>query len=1053
MSYVTRRRDITERAKAMTPDELAAVWSEDAELALDLAEVVNHLPTLERGLTSGVVALQLRVVASSSLPRLDPELLREALPDLPMDVRRKLFRRIRSKRLSALAEALLETVHTTQDVFEAGSLLPLCGSSTVERWLPVLAHAVNRIAIAKRHPELILARAFAELAELEAYDTWWRTYGYAIDQVVTHDPVRVLDLVEQFPPVDWLPFSGPSTTVLARTDPGRFIRLTEDRRCSLSKAAYLELAKANPPELVLLGRRTLPPVLKALPPSRRAEFFDAVHADLTMARFDVPEDVLRLLPRVRAAEEARRMLAIAREKADEPRIRRLTAFLPYDEGKDALIDVTRSGEADDRAIGYPLLIFCAARDFRLTELLPWLAERLKREQDPVRMAALQGLAQASPKALGDAPELAQVATDAFNARDFSPGTGQAVARVCEKLLVHHGSAMALRILADWWTREGWYSLGRFGQRLRRGQEHEVFAALRNTVTKEAEQVDFSPAFALTRTFGPRAWDMPELLELLWNAIPWDLEHASREAINLLLADPRHRNDRVARILELDPTAVFVPSVLNVLQYSRTDLLDVMLGSEIPEGTFAPKKVRLIPLGLDGTRFWTPAQRARYAELVMTLADSESHSRETRARAVRTLGTIHGPAKRNVLRYLDSADELIAQAALAVLPDADDPAEALDLLFQRALSDNRGQAELTSMYTIRRCARRVAPSALVPKLLAALEQGGRVTVRKELVRLASDFRVPGAVQILRSTWNMPNQHRDVRAAAAFAALSWLDDPEAWELLRAAVSGPREVSMQVLRVQPYSVAEQHRAGVGALIAGLATGPDDRLRDESLGALGAWTHWYPEAGAILIAAVTDLGERAGWESAAMSLTSHVHTGAGAEAVVTTLRTLLSRLGPDAEEDRDLPGLQRARRVVEWISEPWNMHPPRRELILRVADSLTQDEIRPDALRLRATTIRGRSAELIDDLLALEQLVSGMPQLAIALGQQILDLLWQWDKAMLTKAVLRLSDPYLLVTLLRAGHTVGWHDAWRARVRELRRHPDPGVRDAALAITTAVE
>ena len=1052
-SYVARRQEITARARAASTAELDAMWAQDPEVAIDMAEVVNHLPVIERALRSGVVALQIRAVASASLPRLDPDVLRDALPDLPKDARRVLFRRIRKHGMAGVAEAVIETVHRTQGAAEAAALLPLCSTATVARLLPALEHLANPAAVARRQPELILTRAVAELAGLEQWDDWWRRHGVAIDQVVVHAPERVLDLVERFGPSSWLPFSIPSMTVLARTAPGRFIRLLEHRSHRLGRSAYRVLAQAYPSELVWLGRQNLVAVLRALPPSRRAGFFDAVHADVNKARQDVPDTVLRLLPKERRAVEARRMRAIAKVEGDELRRRRLAAFLPYDEAKDELVAVTRSGVADERAVGFSLLIDCAAQDFRLQELLPWLGERIAREQDPVRHAAIQALADASPRVFGDTSELSRIATDAFDARDFSTATGLALARLCEKLLVHDGSPIALDILHSWWTRAGWHSLGSFGTQLRRGQEHDVFAALAERVSSAARRADFDPAFALARTFGRRAWNMPGLLDLLWTAIPKGPEHVSRTAINLLLADPRHRNDRVARIVELDRSAALVPSVLAVLQHSRTDLLDILLGRKVPQGRFAPENVRVIPLEL-ATRRWLSAQRARYAELVMTLADGEEQSRETRVRAVRTLGVIHGPAKRNVLRYLDSGDELIAQAALSVLPDADDPDAAIDLLLDRALSDERGQAELTSMYTIRRCARRVAPSHLVAKLQNALARGGRITVRKELVRLVSDFRLPGAVDILRRTWDVPNQHRDVRAATAFVALSWLDDPAARDLLREAVHGPREVSMQVLRVAPYAVPEEHRSYVADLIHGVATGPDDRLRADALGALGNWARWFPDGVATLVRVVTDLDDRVAWSSAARSLTDLVNTGAGEDAIVDVLRLLLGTAGPDAEEDRDRPGLQRARTVINWIAQPWNTSPPLRDRIIRIAGSLTQEEVRRDALLLRLTTIRGGTHDMIDDLLEIERLIDRHAHLATAAAQYIGDLHWRWDRAVLTGAVLRLTDGHLQVGVLAvAGHSLGWPESWRAAVRGLRRHDDPGVRDAALAIRTAVE
>jgi hypothetical protein len=121
MSYVVRRQEVTARALSMSnPDaELTAVWDEDPWLAIDMAEVVNHVPTLARALTSGVAGLQVRVVASSSLPHLDPALL---MGDLPMDVRRTLLRKLKKGRLTALADALIEHVFQTAGDYEAARL-------------------------------------------------------------------------------------------------------------------------------------------------------------------------------------------------------------------------------------------------------------------------------------------------------------------------------------------------------------------------------------------------------------------------------------------------------------------------------------------------------------------------------------------------------------------------------------------------------------------------------------------------------------------------------------------------------------------------------------------------------------------------------------------------------------------------------------------------------------------------------------------------------------------------------------------------------------------
>jgi hypothetical protein len=1050
-SYAERRRETTEQARAMTdPDRaLTALWATDPEAAIDMAEVVNHLPTMERALTSGVVGLQLRVATSSTLRRLDPNVLLNALPELPLAVRRVLLRRIRQRRLAALANALVEAV---QDA-DAARLLPLCDAETVERLLPKLEHLVSHIAIARYHPELTLARAVDELAQLEITEPWWRSRGHALDEIVAYAPERLLDLAERYAPATWLPFSGRSLALMAEVDAGRLLRLVVDRTHQLTLRGYRTLATANPPELVHLGRQNLVTVLRAMPPARRAEFFDQVYADRDSTRLAVSDLELRLLPRARRAAEARRLRDIAAETGDVDQVRRMTAHLPYDEAHADLTTITTSGDADERAVGYRLLIDCAANSRRLAELLPWLADRLKREQDPVRMAAFQALAAVHPQALGDAHELRQLATDAFDARDFSHHTGSALADTCVELLVYNSSTVALEVLTDWWKRIRWSYLGDLGRKLRHGQEHEVFDALWGTVEAATDRVDFQPAFALASAFGKRTNNMPALLDLMWDAIPFGTEHASRQAIRHLLADPRHRATRVRRILDLDPTAVFVSEVMAVIQDNRTDLLEVVLGSTVPQGTFAPKTVRLIPLYLRHTERWEPAQRARYAELLMSLADSAEQSRETCADAVAAIGRIHGPASRNILRYLDSADELVVQAAVGRLPDLDDPAESLDLLLAMALGDNRGHVELTAMYTVRRCASRVVPSRVSVALRDALARGGRVTVRKELVRLVSDFRLPDAVGILRQTWDTPGQHRDVRAAVAFAVLSWLDDPEAWNLLREAVNGAREINKQVLRTHPYNVPAGHRARMSASIRQVATGPDDQLRLEALDTLDSWAQWDPAVLKVLTDAFTNLDDRVSWRTAVRPLRRLIMTPAGEVAVVKALHTLLSAPeAPDAELDRDRPAFNRARTFVGGLANFANAQPVSRERLRRVSDELLRhDDIRVENIDLRVSTIDVNVLQVRFDLRDIENVVGDHPFLAARAGHALAR---PRDATHLVQAVTELTNGHLQVAVLQNhSQRLGHPEPWRVLLRELRRHPDPGVRDAALRLVTANE
>ncbi|ALG14409.1 HEAT repeat domain-containing protein [Kibdelosporangium phytohabitans] len=1046
MSHAERRRRITEDAPLADPAE---VWTEDPDLALDMAEVVNHLPTLHRGLTSGVVDLQKRVAASSSLPRLDPGLVAGAVPDLPMDVRRVLFRRIRSKRMTALADALLPSVHEHWGAGESARLLPVCSRVVVREWLPRLDHAVSMGAIAKHHPEFMLAKAFEELPGADRAD-WWSRHLWAVDELIPHHPAEVLDLIERFGPATYTPFSQAKSVYLAKVDAGRFIRTLEDRTYRLSRPAYRVLIEANPPELVWLGRQDPLAVLRVLPPSRREAFWDAVNADKDMSHADLDDSTLRALPLRRRGDEARRMRAIALTKGEEQKARNLAQFLPYDEAAEILTELTRAGEAIDRQLGYELLIACAAKDFRLEELLPWLADRLKRDQDPVRLAAFRALLAASPRAFGEARELPRLAADAFDARDLSSDSTGVLLRLCVKLLAHNDSPVALGVVEAMVKRDSSIGFGRLDQLLRRGQEHEIYRVLKPVIDENAGWTIYTPALNLVAALGRRAWDMPDLLEPLWAAIENDIDHYARIAIEHLLADPRTRGERTGRILGIDPSAVFLPKVLSVVESTRTDLLDVVFGDEPPQGRFAPGEVRRIPLGMRRTHRWLPGQRDRYAELLQAVADSD-HSREFRAAAVRTLGTVRG---HNAVRYLSAEDELVAQAAIAVLPSHPDPMEALRHLMDRALSGNRGQAELTATHTIRRCARRIPPSALGELLVI---EGGPVTVRKELVRLVSDFRLPDAVGLLHRAWHMDNQHRDVRAAIAFQALSWLDDPRAWELLRAAVTGPREVATQTLRVQPYMVPVRHRTAIAGLIRQVTAGDDDRLRGEALQQLGNWVEWYPDALAVLGSAITDLGERAAWRNAVNGLVRNVVKPAAGDAVLGILRTLAGHIGPDAEPDRDRPALQRMRAVFDALDSM----PFWKRIIPAFADTLVEalsgvEEVRRELVRLKFATIRFQSANPDDpvaDFKAIDELVADRPVLASNAWRRPRPP-HHWDiDAMLTAARSVRSGHLALRILAIGGPHFGWPESWRSLLRELRRHPDAEVRDAARHILTASE
>ena len=69
-------------------------------------------------------------------------------------------------------------------------------------------------------------------------------------------------------------------------------------------------------------------------------------------------------------------------------------------------------------------------------------------------------------------------------------------------------------------------------------------------------------------------------------------------------------------------------------------------------------------------------------------------------------------------------------------------------------------------------------------LATALANGKVTSRKEALRLLSRLSVPGAGEVLTAAWQEEGEHRDVRAAIVATARQRLHDPLSWPILESA-----------------------------------------------------------------------------------------------------------------------------------------------------------------------------------------------------------------------------------------------------------------------------
>ncbi|GAA1400385.1 hypothetical protein [Catellatospora coxensis] len=1065
--------------------ELSAGNRVQREMALFMATVAGHRPVIEAALTDPDQSL--RSAAVTAWLRDDARTadeLWEWLADAPANLRRKAFRVLRADRLSTLADGVIDRVRARYGDVEAASLLPTCGGETVRRQLPVLGHAVgNWAALGRWHPDPVLSWVDDQLREAgpDGERCWWR-YGPGIWAAARRLPEKVLDLLEAHAPGTHLPGDLTSYGVLADVDPHRVLALltAPDRadwtsRGRLPRALLRRFALLDVDDLAELARRlrvdragtALPVLLNAVAPRHRERLYDAAYEGAEQSLGMLSDQVLDVLPHRRRVVEAQRMLGLAEARADERVTLRLTAFLPWEQAQPALAAGTRAAEADDRAYAYRLLVGCAPRSrdaAAVTGSVEFL-RRLRNEQDPVRRQALDALARVNPLLVDAAAveALDQIVTDATQARDGSGPTRDALKRLAVNVLQCHTdtpelSRWAQRTLGRLFGDDRLPSLYGLHRQLRRGQEEQFFAAVRDWVVAAVARGGHGPLFAVAEGLGPRAWRLPELQEMLENSInAGNVSGVLSRAVTLWLDDPKTRPARVEQVLRWDTSTVTIPRVWDTLCVSRTDLLDLVIGDEPPAGRFLAAGPRWVPGHAYGLQRWLPRHLRRYAELLKRIANDAGAAEHTRAGAIRQAAHLPDAGRPIVDRYLGSPNTVLAEAALHALVWAGRPAEALPFLLSYADDDKARVA----IYSVGSAAAMLAPSELGPLLAAALD-GAKVTSRKEILRLAARFAVPGADDLLLAHWHRPGQHRDVRAAIVSSARQHLASAQSWQILTEAVAGGREDALAVLAADPYAVAEEHRLRYGALVTACCLSPDAVVARAAWAALLRWGRWTPEADEAALTRLTDLADRDTWQVVAAALVTLTELGRGAPVLRRLLPRLveLDRADDDGDPEHDRAARRRIEHLVHVLTtgRRWPVTEATSALLVELGGELMRHEDHVDSGARLMLHPALRTPDLLlpvlDDLAAR---LRDRPAAVVGIGgrlQASVSLEQGWDAGTVLAVGRELAgranfaSGRFAVALAVGGARDGWPAPWRSLVLRLRRHELADVRAAAFGV-----
>ncbi len=517
---------------------------------------------------------------------------------------------------------------------------------------------------------------------------------------------------------------------------------------------------------------------------------------------------------------------------------------------------------------------------------------------------------------------------------------------------------------------------------------------------------------------------------------------------------------------MDPSAVSLPVVWKHVCSRRTDLLDVALAGPPPRGKFLADGVSWVPLYAPHARRWLPRQRNDYAKLLAQVAGDAGAKVWERTSAIAAAARIPDAGPPIVHRYLDSPNVNLAEAALGALAWTGEPDTALPLLLAHIGDD---QARV-AIYAAGRVAGFLPPSRL-GEILSPVLETGKVTSRKETLRLAARMSVPDAGHLLTQAWRRDEQHRDVRTAAVSAARQRLDDPASWSILEEAVGGDRPYALAALACpDPYTVAQRHRLAYGRLVARACLDPDPEVTVAAMGILPRWAAWTPDISTTLTTRISDLHDRVNWRAvipALRGLLDAEQTGTALRDIVDTLAVLGSQAAQD-EPDRDRPARQRLGQIEQAVAT-WSTRAAPELDRTGIADAgralAGYPDLQPNAatLLLHALPLHERDPQpSIETLTEICRLVEDRPVAAGTLagiaGSRAADHNRTDPETARTCAVLLAREPGLVpgllaVALLRSGHRLGWPAPWRNKILRLRRHEVADVRTAALAISLVPE
>lgn len=794
----------------------------------------SHDQTLIAGFLCDPSSLYMSCILKLAAQYLDDDQLLQAFPTLPRQKRVGLFRTL----ILVKREKLNDKLYKTLSSQEQHKLLPYTSEAFVQSQLnldnlPSLSVSEWR-ALAERFPSIVLAllqQQFEKSRELswsfqngihrvlQAMSKNWPSLGLVLlKQVSEFMPVQGYYLKHylcQFPKdVVNILIKTPSikipipASVLKRLDDEQMLFLLSQTDAASSIATHFP--QLHPQQRAMLYNRNAEswrtqtgaiPVdyLKALPQNIRQK--EALHG------FNVP--LLAALPLVRVG---------------------YLSVLPFEEALPLAKDFLSQPEGELRAKAVSTLVKCGRYDEAALEAILDFCLARKNEQDPVRLAMMQALASLPPTRWreGHLPKLKAVIHDALKARDSSSQTLSAAIQLLLNMVVYQMKFVVseLPALAE---RVGYINAVSLESRITDHEMPVLALHLMPLLTIWMKRGLFHLVVTLIEGFGRRVKAAPQ-----WIALLIEITEDKRGNIASLGLDAlvnlelkKELSKLIPQMIEKDNSWVQEPTVADYLDTHKQSLLTPFLTPQIYRGRFSSGKTKIMLRFENHFIRWSANQQKLYAQSNLSIVGGKHRSAWELYICVRRLSAMPSIDIQPVaeLASLQTKDTALRDKALEALGRVD-AGRGIPFLLP-ALEDERARVAIYAL-------RQALLNMPVPQALGLLNsiKTSKVTVQKEILRLAGDLQGPDAYAFLNQYAARDDLHPDLYIALLRAYWNYLDHDDVWERFYQAAQNPRAaLARSTIAIPQEGLNKRVQLHLAHHMTLLLQHPDEQIRQETL------------------------------------------------------------------------------------------------------------------------------------------------------------------------------------------------------------------------------